>query len=112
MFLQISIATYESLKFQFFVPIGSCIGLGQIMLPRTYSVRSHKPNMCFILPFQAFQFILFSSLVQVMLLSIIRTHSINGSITMMLMLAEAWAPPTGVPGGGVSGLVAPVGVLP
>jgi hypothetical protein len=87
-------------------------------LPSIYSERSHRPKMCFILPFQVFQFASVSSLVQVVLLLTIRMCRINSTVATTLALAEvvaiagAWAPPTGVPGAGVRGLAAPARALP
>ena len=76
--------------------------------------------MRFILLFQAFQFISFSSLVRVILLSMIGTRSINGTAATTMALAGAgvvsiagaWASPTGVSGAGVRGLAVPTRALP
>jgi hypothetical protein len=94
------------------------MGSGRIMLPSTYSERSYKLKMCFILPFQVLQFTSVSSLVRVALLSTIGTRRIDGTVMMMsalagvVAIAGAWAPPTGVPGVGIRGLAAPARVLP
>ena len=60
------------------------------------------------------QFELFrGSLVCIMaVLSMIATRSINSTVAMMLALAGAWAPSTGVPGAGINGLVVPAEMLP
>ena len=88
--------------------------LGLQTLPKTYSATLYKLNIHFILPFQTLQFELFrGSLVCVMaMLLMIATQSIDSTVTMMLAFAGAWAPPTGDPGMGINGLVAPVAMLP